>query len=132
MALGTRKNNTMQEALQEMLQNVAYMQSFPDADLDFLTNLQQQILAKLRAPVEQYMAQAQQSMGGGAAPVGPPPGGGMGGGGDLASQMAGMMGGGGPAGPPPGPPAGLPAGLRNGGGVPPVDELRRLLGAGGQ
>ncbi len=116
----------MNEYLSGLLQDVAYAQSFPDADLDYLTNLQAVILAKLREPMEAAMANAQ----GGAPPLGsasPPPG------------IGGPPGAGGPpmggppmGGPPPGPPMGgapdLPPGLRNGIAMPPVDELRRLVG----
>lgn len=134
---GTRSANSMQEYLSGLLQDVAYMQSLPDADLEYLTNLQAVVLAKLREPMDQAMAQAAQSA--------PPalgsatPGGGLGGPGPMGASPAPPMGpppgppmGGPPMGLPPGPngaPPGLPPGLRNGGSMPPVDELRRLVGA---
>lgn len=131
-AKGTRSANTMQEYLAGLLQDVAYMQSLPDADLEYLTNLQAVVLTKLREPMEAAMAAAQSS--------GPPP---LGSaspmGGSPASPMGAPPMGGGPMGPPPGmgggPPMGgggapqLPPGLRNGIALPPVDELRRLVGA---
>jgi hypothetical protein len=127
----------MSEYLTSLLQDVAYMQALPDADLEFLTNIQQAIVSKLRAPIEQAMQQAQAM--GGAPPMGSadPSMGGMGGdpmmggapgGMDPMAAMMGQMGGGMP---PPTPDAQgqgqLPPGLRNGIQMPPVDELRRLV-----
>lgn len=124
----------MAESLSGLLQDVAYMQALPDADLEFLTGLQAQLVAKLRQPIEQAQAAAQAGMAaqppalGSATP--PPP--------EMLPPSAGgplAVGGlpmpaGGPPGLPAGPagaPPGLPPGLRNGIALPPVDELRRLV-----
>jgi hypothetical protein len=121
---GTRTGNSMAEYLTGVLQDVAYAQTLPDADLEYLTNLQATILAKLREPMEAAMQSAQSSGGapplGSATPQGPPPG--MGG--PLGAP---------PMGAPPGLPAAggapeLPPGLRNGIAMPNPDELRRLVG----
>lgn len=111
----------MMEALRGIMQDLAYIQTLPDADLDFITNLQQQVLERVRAPIQAAMqgGQPQQAPSeiGGLGGLG----GGMGG---LASQL------GSPEMPMTTQPAqGIPAGLRNGGTMPPVDELRRLLGS---
>jgi hypothetical protein len=135
---GARTQNTMSEYLTSLLQDVAYMQALPDADLEFLTNVQQMLVSKLREPIEMAM---QASMGGGPPGLGsadPSMGGGMmpgmdpmggGGGMDPMAAMMGQMGGGMP---PPSPDmqgaSQLPPGLRNGIQMPPVDELRRLVG----
>jgi len=129
---GTQRNNTQQEYLQSLLQDVAYAQSLPDADLDFLTNLQQLVLTKIREPMESALAAAGMA-GGGAPPVGgaPSPGGlpGMPGGDPMGGMPGGMPGGGMPGGMPmPAPQGGGVPGLRNGIAMPPVDELRRMLG----
>lgn len=112
---GARTQNTMQEGLTGLLQNVAYLQTLPDADLEYLVNLQALLVGKLRQPMQDAMAAAQ----GGVPPLGsaspmPPMGGPM----DMGGMPPGVPG------PPPGP---VPPGLRNGIGLPPVDELRRLV-----
>jgi hypothetical protein len=110
MAYGTRRTNTAAEALQEMLQQVAYIQSLPDADLDFLTTLQVMLLAKLREPMQQYLQMVQGQL-------------------NPAQQQVPMAPSGtGPIGAVPSPVPGPPPGLRSGGQLPSVDELRRLVG----
>ena len=101
--MATRGTNTMQEALQRLLTDVAQMKTLADADLPWLVELESMVLTKIREPV-----QAMQQPGGALAqPTGPPPGMGMPAG---AMQGGGMM-----AGPQ----------------MPNPDELQRLLGAGG-
>lgn len=109
---GTRTTNSASEMLKSLLQDIAIAQTLPDGDLEFLGNLQQIIIAKLREPAQQMLMQQ------GIAPAGPPlgPGGGMGGGMGAMPTF-------------PAPPGGGVAGLRNGGSLPPVDELRRMIGA---
>lgn len=105
--MAVRGTNTMQEALQRLLTDIAQMKTLADADLPWLVELESMVLNKIREPV----AAMQQPGGALAQPTGPPPG----------------MGG----------PPGLPAGAAMGGGMsagpqmPNPDELQRLLGAGG-
>ncbi len=128
----------MTEGLQSFLQDLAYMQSLPDADIGFLRTLQDTVLNKIREPMDLYQQMTQQATaGGGAPPMGmggpgaaPPPGGG------APPGLAAMLGGGG--GLPPGMGAGspvpqggqVPGNMMNGVAMPPVDELRRLLQTG--
>ncbi len=147
MALGTKNTNTMSEALRGILQDLAYVQTLPDADLDFISTIQQTILGKLRAPMDAYMQSQSAAPGGIVAPpsaVGglagmgaPPPSalgmsgsppadgggamemGGMGAGG-MDAMVQQMMG----AGAPPGPPPGVRPDTNM---APAADELRRLL-----
>lgn len=115
---GTRDTNTMAEALRGVMQDLAFIQTLPDADVEFIASLQQTILSKLRAPMEAYMqSQGMQPGGAGAPPM-------------MDPAMMGAPMGPGPAAPPsPDMGGGGVPGLRNGGALPPVDELRRLLGA---
>jgi hypothetical protein len=114
---GTRSNNTMDEGLRGFLQQLALLKVAPDADLDFLSQVEMGIIERLKAP--QVQAMQQFAAAGGVLPPGA-----------MGPQAGGMPGMGGPppapagVSPPPGP--GVP-GLMNPGGPPPVDELRRLL-----
>lgn len=112
---GTRQNNTMQEGLMKLLTELASLKVAPDADMQFLTNLEMQLIDTIKRPQQEALARFAQAGGvlpGGGPAAGPMPG-------------AGPMMGPGPGQPTPmGPGA---AGLRNGGRVPPVDELRRLI-----
>jgi hypothetical protein len=106
--MAVRGTNTMQEALQRLLTDVAQMKTLADSDLPWLVELESMVLNKIKQPI-----QAMQQQGGPLAqPQGPPPG--MGG-----------MGGPSPAGAPMG--GGMSAGPQ----MPNPDELQRLLGAGG-
>jgi hypothetical protein len=107
--VGTRRNNTAQEAMAELLQQVAYIQSLPDADLDFLTTLQAMLVSKLREPAQQYLQMVAAKTG---ALPGAPAGGGPMVGPGLPTRQ----------------PLSVPPGLRNAVALPPVDELRRLVG----
>lgn len=131
---GTRSQNTMQEGLTAMLGQLAQMMALPDADLDTLSTLQAQLVQTLRKPQEEAMMKYAQA--GGVVP-------GMGGpdaagamptpGGQPPSQMPtpsldALMGGGGGGS---AQPSYRPWGVRNGGAMPPVDELRRLVASEG-
>lgn len=126
MATGARSTNTMSEMLTDMLRNVSVSKTLPDADLEFLVNLETVILTKLRAPLE---AAAGQLPGMGAPAGGAPP---------APPGMEGM-----PAGAPPGmeqmmpmappmdtpippPPQDVPGGPGSRPVIPP-DGLARLL-----
>lgn len=100
--MAVRGTNTMQEALQRLLTDIAQMKTLADSDLPWLVELESMVLNKIKEPV-----QAMQQAGGPLAqPTGPGPGG-------L------------PAGAPMG--GGMSAGPQ----MPNPDELQRLLGAGG-
>lgn len=111
---GARGTNTMAEGLQKLLGDLAEMMAAPDADLDFLGQLNTMVLTKIRAPFDQ-MAQTQQSqagMGGAPSPESmPSP--------EPQQQAAPDFG-----------PAAVP-GLRNNPPAPNADELRRVLSANG-
>lgn len=104
---GTRQTNTFTEGLHSLLPAVSMLKTTPDADLNFIMELETMIVTKIREPQDQLaQLQAQQAGQGGMPPM------------DM--QMAGPMG-------PPGIPPGV-AGLRQ---MPPQvsgDELGRLLG----
>lgn len=104
--MSDRQTNTMAEGLQKLLSDIAAMQAAPDADLDFLGQLQTVILTKIRAPFDQTQ-NSQAGMGGAPSPdsQGPSP------------QQFG--------------PANVP-GTRNPGATPNADELRRVIANSGQ
>lgn len=58
--MALRSQNTMAESLQKMLGDVADMKVLPDADLEFLIQLETVILQKLRAPIDEIMGQGSQ------------------------------------------------------------------------
>lgn len=103
----TRGTNTQAEALQRLLADISQIKTMPDADLEWLIQLETFILAKLREPIEQMSGQMQ---GMAAGPPSPQPG---------MSPMGGGVPGGGMAGGPPG--------VMPGGQAPNPDELRRML-----
>ena len=108
--MAVRGTNTMQEALQSLLQETAQMKTLADADLPWLVELESMVLSKIREPLDaQQQAPAQGPMGG-MPPM--PPGGGMG-----MPAGGGVPGGG---------------GMQAGPQMPNPDELQRLLSAGGQ
>lgn len=111
---GSRGTNTMAEGLQSMLGSIAEMMAAPDADLDFLGQLNTTVLTKIRQPFDQ-MAQTQQSqagMGGAPSPDSmPSP--------EPQQTVSPDFG-----------PAAVP-GLRNNPAPPNADELRRVLSANG-
>lgn len=106
----------MSEVLQNILREVSIAKTLPDADLQFLVELETKILTKLRAPLEAAAGQ----MG-----AGPSPSGGSGMDPAMAGGMAPGMGAP-PMGPPPGPMDG-PPGLRAQPPMPSPDEMQRLM-----
>jgi len=110
--------NTMFEGLNKVLKEVALLMAMPDADLEFLANLQATLLAYMRgeeeAPPEAGIGQPGMDDG-------------MGGMGGMPPEVAAMMGDPGmgmaqPIGPAPPPgPGGMPA-------PPNMDEIARLMG----
>jgi len=72
---GTRQNNTMQEGLMQLLSALSQLKAAPDADLDYLSGIESNILEKLRAPMREAAAKLAQA--GGVVPpgAGPAPGG---------------------------------------------------------
>lgn len=126
-SMALRAQNTMSEGLSAMLQDIGGMKALPDADLNFLTEMETMILGKLRAPVD--------AMAGNSGPGSPGPAGidmsagpvpGMGPGSTPPMPPMPPMGpmGGPPMGSPGGPPRGLPPSPQ----MPSPDELRRVLG----
>jgi hypothetical protein len=99
----------MQEGLGKLLGDIAQMQALPDADIDFLTQLQQVIVGKIRSSVNQGQNQQAQMAGGG-------------GGIPAQSQMP----------PSPSPMGGPAMGLSATGNVGNMDELARVLGGASQ
>lgn len=55
--MASRSTNTMAEFLQRMLGDLAEAKTLPDADLQFLIQLETIILQKLRAPIDALMGQ---------------------------------------------------------------------------
>lgn len=107
--MAMRSNNTVPEALQKLLQDIAAMQALPDAPdfMDQIQGLQSHVLEILHAPIDQMAAGPMTT----AQPTGPA----------SPDQLMAML-------PPPG-----PAGPDQAGGLPtrPAlpsgDELRRAL-----
>lgn len=119
--MAVRSQNTMAEGLQAVLQDLTSMKTMPDADLEWLINLETQILQKLREPFEQMQGQLPQAPGSavpGPMPMDPMAGGGM------------PTGVGGPAGGPPPNMGGGARGLRSSPAAPNPDEVRRMLQMG--
>lgn len=129
---GGQPGGSMHEGLQGILGMLGPLMAAPDADVQFLSQLQQVIVGRLKASTQHAMqapggppgggqpgpGQGNQiAPGGGAGPVGLQSGG--------VSGMGGPGAGGPPGGPQPGP--GGPGGL----GAPNPDELRRVLGGAG-
>jgi hypothetical protein len=77
MASGTRGTNTMMEGLRSMMALISELKITPDADLEFLINLETTILQKVRGQVDSAAGQmegvSEQFQGGipGAAPASP-------------------------------------------------------------
>lgn len=116
--MAQRGMNTMSEGLSSIASMCAELMQYPDADVQFLADLQATVVAKLRAgnaaiPGEADPNQQQPMMapdGGGGGPQGLP------------------MGMGGPPGMPPG--GGVPMGGPGAGPMPNPGELQRVLGMG--
>ena len=109
---GTRQTNTFGEMLQKMLVDLAEMKLAPDADMQFIIDLETQVLGKLRNPIEQA------TQGGLSQVPGDP----------MLGMAIGAQGQAPPMGMPPMPqsPEGV-NGVRSMPQMPPVDELRRML-----
>lgn len=121
--MAVKSTNTMAEALQSLVQDIATMKTMSDADLPFLLDLETTIIGYLRQGMDQ-------SMGPNGGPVGQP--GGMPGG-PMPGSMP-TMGGGPPMPPLPASPMGgraMMAGTASpGGGGGPMtspDEIQRML-----
>lgn len=115
--MASRSTNTMAEFLQRMLGDLAEAKTLPDADLQFLIQMETTILQKLRAPIDALMGQT----GGGGNPMSQGQGGGQ-------PDMQGMQGGLDPTMLPQPAPAGRVTGTRMEAPMPNVDELRRMMG----
>lgn len=115
--MAVRSQNTMAEGLQSVLQDITTMKTMPDADIEWLINLETEILQKLREPFEQMQGQLPQAPGS-AVPGPMPPGQGA-----MPTGVGGPMGGGGPANMTPG-----VRGLRSSPAMPNPDEVRRMVG----
>lgn len=116
----TSATNTQAEALRKILSDISNIKTFPDADLEFLINLETMILQQIRGQVEQNMAPKDTGMDQGLAAMAANP------------SMPGSTGPMGPAGPSPmgqfgGFGGGVP-GIRQDPGAPNPDELRRMIG----
>lgn len=116
MAVGSRSTNTMAEGMRALLSSISDMKILPDADLQFILGIEQQIVAKLREPIDRMQQQGITQAG---PPQGPPPGSMAGG---MTQQgMPGQSAG----------PAGVP-GVMQARPQPNPDEMRRMLqGVGG-
>ena len=111
----SRSTNTMQEGLNGLLSQISEMKTMPDADLNFLIQLETTILQKIREPYDQMSGQMSAPTPGGQ-PMPPPPG-----------AMPGGMPGGAAGGFPMGQGGGA-RGMRTEPAAPNPDELRRMLG----
>jgi len=111
--------NSMSEGLQKLLGDIAQMQAFPDADMDFLTQLQQMVVGKIRSSIP-GPGQPGQQPGAPGQPPGMP-------GAPTNSPL--------PPASSPGPPGGMGGGMGGlsvtGGpeAAPNMDELSRMLGS---
>lgn len=114
MPAAGRSTNTMTEVLTDILRQLAVAKTMPDADLEFLVELETMILGKLRSPLE--AAAGQMGPAGPSVPPGP-----AGPGMDAMMPMAP------PADTPIPPPEGGPPGLRTQPPMPSPDELSRLM-----
>jgi len=116
--MAVRSTNTYSEGLQSLIQDIASLQLAPDANVEFLMQVQQMIIAEAQAPLLAQAQVAQQGppTPGNVQPAPPVPGVGEGGPGGLAGLLGVGGPGGGSAPLPPGP----------GGAAP--GELDRILG----
>ncbi len=110
--MASRSTNTMAEALQKMIRDIADMKTLPDADMPFLVQLENIVLNRMKQPVQDLRDQGQLPA------QQPPPFPGAGGGmpGGMGAPAGSLMGGGAMAGPQ----------------APNAGELARLLNAGAE
>lgn len=99
--MASRSTNTMAEALQGLMRDIADMKTLPDADIPWLVQVENMVIQRLNRPVEQLQASGQ-------LPPGPNP-------------MQPPMGGGAPAG------TLFGGGMMAGAQAPSQDQLSRLL-----
>ena len=125
MPTGARSTNTMGEVLVDILRQLSVAKTLPDADLEFLVNVETAVIQKLRQPLDQAMGQLPEGAIDPSSLTGPPEGGGMAGGAPpgMEQMMAQAPVMDAPVPPPPGP--GVP-GLRAQPQIPP-DELSRIM-----
>lgn len=131
--------STYQEQLMKLMQSIATAKAAPDANLDELSSIEQQILASIRKPMDTAAtgspaANASMNLSNGASA---PPGGPAGAPGGLPPMIAALLaqqGGGAPAGPPPGmatpspaAPGSFPTHGLMASAPPNMDEVRRML-----
>jgi len=75
--MAVRSTNTYSEGLQALIQDIASLQLAPDANVEFLLSLQNQIIAEAGAPAANALAAGPQPPGNvQPVPTAPPPGGG--------------------------------------------------------
>lgn len=117
----TSATNTQAEALRKILSDISNIKTFPDADLEFLINLETMILNNIKGQVEQNMGPADGGSSQGLAAMSADP--------SMPGAMSGMgMGGPSPMDPAGGGFGGGVPGIRNDPGAPNPDELRRMIG----
>ncbi len=99
--MASRSTNTMQEALQRFMREIADMKLLPDADIPWLITVENMIIQKMKQPVEQMVQSGQLP--------------GVPSSGEMSGMSAGSMQGG---------------GLMAGTSAPPMGEIERFLSAG--
>lgn len=117
--MASGRYNTMAEGLAKIAQDLTMLMATPDADLEFLTEMQTDVLRKMREPFEGTPAGAAFGPSGGADA----------GQGAMPPEIAAMMGGAMPPSPIPmgGGGGGMGPGAMPGAGAPSMDETRRLM-----
>lgn len=116
--MAVKSENTMQEGMQSLMQDIAVMKFMPDADLNFLVSLETMIIGYQRQAMDQTQQQANPGMN--MPPgAGMPPGGGLPPNGGMPPMVSGPMAGRGMVNQP-GPAPMSP-------GPPPMDEMQRLM-----
>ena len=119
--MAVRSTNTYSEGLQALIQDIASLQLAPDANVEFLLQIQQMIIGEAQAPVAAATAAGPPIPGGSAVPAPP-----------VGAPPPGMPPGGPEGGPPPGLAALLGVGGPGGGSSPlprsdTQSEMARML-----